>query len=101
MTLENVGISARLWNTCAKGGERPSRQGAACQRDRVSEKVEEMCRAAEGGIPLHPELLSGVLALWVLRANVCGALTIGSALWSPHSLTFSRGTETRSSITRP
>lgn len=70
MTLENTGVSARLWNTCAKGGERPSRQGAVCQWDRVSEEAEEMCRAAEGGVSLHPELLSGVLALWVHRENV-------------------------------
>lgn len=50
MTLENAGVSARLWNTCAEGGERPSRQGAVYQRDQVSEDAEGMRRVAEGGV---------------------------------------------------
>lgn len=33
-------------------------------------------------VSLHLELPSGALALWVDRAKVCGALTIGDAPWA-------------------
>lgn len=43
MTLQNTGISARLWNPCAKGSEQPFRQGAICQQDqRTSDTRSQM-----------------------------------------------------------
>lgn len=49
-------------------------------------------------VSLHLELPSGALALWVDRANICAALTIGDALWALRSWTLPRGMETRSSV---
>lgn len=114
MTLQNTDISARLWNPRAKGSEQPFRQGAICQQDqRTSDTRSQMrLRKCAGHLKRRKtcsppvtachstwELLSRVLALWVNRANFCGVLTIVEMLcWSPHSLTFSRGTETVSSI---
>lgn len=93
MTSQNSDVSARLRNPRAKGSEQLFRQGAMASRTesvqhRVSDAV-EMCRALKDEEDLQPschspwELLSGVLAPWVNRANFGGALRTGNALLVP------------------
>lgn len=112
MTLQNADTSARLWNPCAKDGERLFRQGASCpQAPGTSNPGLSGPRKRAGHFDekdeLWPschstwELPSRVLALWVNRATSCGVLTTGNALVVPTFLDFLQGHETASSTAGP